>query len=49
MLNRVLNGTRAPEVRARYVKAMEGVRSNPQADPNAERLAKQFLDRIARG
>jgi hypothetical protein len=49
MLNRVLNGTKAQAVRARYVAAMEAARSNPRADPNAQPLATQFLDRIAHG
>jgi hypothetical protein len=47
MLNRVINGTKEPEVRRRLVAAMEAARVNPLADQNARQMADRFVERLA--
>ena len=47
MLNRVINGTKEPELRQRLVAAMRAARSSPAADDNAKQAADRFLQRLA--
>lgn len=47
MLNRVINGTKEPEVRRRLVAAMEAARVNPLADQNARQMADRFVEKLA--
>jgi len=47
MINRIVNGTKDPEMRRRLVAAMEAAGENPLADPNAKQMAGRFLARLA--
>ena len=46
MLNRVINGTKAPEEYQRYVAVMKAARQNPNSDENARRAIDRFLARL---
>lgn len=48
MLNRVINGTRAPDEKRRLIAAMERARRHPDADQAVRQTADQFLARIRR-
>jgi len=45
MLNRLINGTKVPAVRQRYVDAMIRAKSHPLADPDAMEI-NGFLERL---
>ena len=47
MLNRVINGTNAPQVKQRLIATMEGARANPLADQNTLQRVHRFLERLA--
>jgi hypothetical protein len=47
MLNRLINGTKAPADRSRLVGVMEGVRHNIQGDQPSQEAAERFLRRLA--
>jgi hypothetical protein len=49
MLNRVINGTREPEIRRQLIASMERTRTNPLADREAIQWANRFLERLSRG
>jgi hypothetical protein len=46
MLNRVINGTKAPRVKQRLIETMEQARLNPRADKIALDQATRFLSRL---
>jgi hypothetical protein len=47
MLNRVINKTKTPEARQRYIGVLERAQLNPLADPNARQQITHFLQRLA--
>jgi hypothetical protein len=47
MLNRVINGTKIPEVKHRLMAVMEEVRRNPVADQNVVKQVDRFLERLS--
>jgi hypothetical protein len=47
MLNRVINGTKAPEARRLFISAMKEARLNPLADEGAIQRAEHFLRRLS--
>jgi hypothetical protein len=49
MLNRVINGTKAPELRQRLIETMQSARLNPLADPNVVDHVNRFLNRLCPG
>jgi hypothetical protein len=46
MLNRVINGTKAPAEKQRLVAAMAQAKLNPQADPDALSQINRFLEKL---
>jgi len=48
MLNRIINGTKDPDVRQRLTATMERARRNPLGDQVAQNMASRFLERLAR-
>jgi hypothetical protein len=44
MVNRLINGTKVPEVRLQYFDILEQVRSNPSVDQLVRREAADFLE-----
>jgi hypothetical protein len=48
MLNRVINGTRAPGEKQRLIDAMASARRHPDADQAVRQTADQFLARLTR-
>ncbi len=46
MLNRLINGTKVPAVRQRYVDAMIRAKSHPLVDPYALGRINNFLERL---
>jgi hypothetical protein len=45
MLNRVINGTKIPEVKQRLMAVMEEAKRNPVADQNVLKQVDRFLER----
>jgi hypothetical protein len=48
MLNRVINGTKAPDEKRRLIEAMERARRHPNTDQAVRQAADQFLARFRR-
>ena len=48
MLNRIINGTKPPDVRQRLIAMMGQARLNPLADQNALQMVDRFLARLSR-
>jgi hypothetical protein len=48
MLNRIINGTQASDVKQQLVATLERVRLNPLADQDAIQRANHFLERLSR-
>jgi hypothetical protein len=47
MLNRVINGTKAPSTRSELIEAMRGVSVHPLADDATRQMAHRFVERAA--
>lgn len=47
MLNRIINATNEPDVRQRFVEAMERASVNADADLGTKQAAEHFLERLA--
>jgi hypothetical protein len=46
MVNRLINGTKAPEERSRYIDVLERVRSNSDAEQDVKQRANHYLESL---
>ena len=47
MLNRVINGTKQPDLKQRFIATMDRARFNPLSDQNAVQQANRFVERFS--